>query len=71
MRRSCGCSERVGAIYHGLLSPLLLGAGAHVAVGHFAGLLAAERRAAPSVRHLSALLSIFVFVVLAKSEELH
>jgi hypothetical protein len=26
--------------YH--LSPLLLGAGAHVAVGHFAGLLAAE-----------------------------
>jgi hypothetical protein len=71
MRRSCGCSEGLGATYHGLLSPLLLGAGAHVAIGHFAGLLSAEKRAAPSVWYLSASSSIFVFVVLANSEKLH
>jgi hypothetical protein len=55
IRRWCGSSEGLGATYHGLLSPLLLGAGARVSVGHFAGLLAAKRRTAPSVWHLSAL----------------
>jgi hypothetical protein len=69
---SCGYSEGLGATYHGLLSPLLLGAGDCVAVGHFAGLLATERRAALSVWYLVGVSSrIFVVVVLAKCEGPH
>jgi hypothetical protein len=39
LRRKCACSKSVRATYH--VSQLLPGAGAHVAVGHFAGLLSA------------------------------
>jgi hypothetical protein len=42
-----GSSKVVGATCHGQLSPLLLGAGEHVALGHYAGVLAAGRRDAP------------------------
>jgi hypothetical protein len=71
MRRRYSCFEGSSATYHGLLSPLLLGARARVSVGHFAGLLAAERLAAPSVWHLSVSPSTFVVVVLAKCKEHH
>jgi hypothetical protein len=60
----------VGARYHGLLSPHLLGAKEHVTVGHFAASLAAERRAAPSVWHPGVSSSIFVVIILEKCEEL-
>jgi hypothetical protein len=50
------------------LNSLLLEAGERVAVGHFAGLLAAERRANPSVWHPGVSPSIFFGVaVLAMS----
>ena len=47
---------------------------ARFSVGHFAGLLAAERRAAPLVWHRNVSLSfvvVVVVVVLVNSEELH
>jgi hypothetical protein len=59
----------VCATHHGVLSPLLLGAGVHVTVDHFVGLLAAERYSAPSVWHLSASSCIFLVAVLAKCEK--
>ena len=71
MRRKCGCSEGMGATYHGLLSPLLLGAGAHDTVGHFAGLLAAVRLTVPSVLHLGVSSGVFVVFILTKCEELY
>ena len=37
MRRKVFCSKGVGATYNSLLSPLLLGAGAQLSVGHIAG----------------------------------
>jgi hypothetical protein len=58
--------SREGAIYHGLLSPLLLGARAHIYIGQFAYFQAAERRAAPSVWHLGVSPSILFVLVLAK-----
>jgi hypothetical protein len=45
--------------------------GTYVTAGHFAGLLAAERRTAPLWWHLNVLSSIFIVVVLAKCKELH
>jgi hypothetical protein len=42
VRRKCRYSEGVGAAFNGLLSQLLLEAGSHVTVVHFAALLAAE-----------------------------
>ena len=49
VRQKFACSESLGATNHALFSPLLLGAGKHVAIGHFAGLLVAERLSAPSM----------------------
>ena len=49
-----------------IISPLLLGAGALVAVGDFARLLAAERRAAPLVWPQTLRQVLFVVVFLAK-----
>jgi hypothetical protein len=48
IRRKFGCFEGFGATCQVLLSALLIGAAARVFVGHSAGLLAAERRAALS-----------------------
>jgi hypothetical protein len=61
VRRKIGRSEGFGATYFCLFSPLLLGAGAHVVVGHFENLLAAERHTAPSVWHLKKPPSSFCF----------
>jgi hypothetical protein len=70
MRRKFACSESVDAAYHRLLSPLVFGAGELVDAGHFAGFLAAKRRAAPSVWHPGVSSSIYFCCRLAKCEEL-
>jgi hypothetical protein len=70
MRRKFGYSEGVGATYHGLLSPLLLGAGAHVAPSNFAGLQEAEEFAATSAWHLS-VSSIFFVIILESVKNSH
>ena len=47
---------------HALRSPLHLGAGAQVTLNNFAGLLVAEKRAAPSIWHLC--VSWFILLLL-------
>jgi hypothetical protein len=53
-----------------MVSLILLGAGANITLGRFAGLLAAEFRSSSSVWHLDVSSSTFSVVVLAKCEEL-
>ena len=71
MRPKYACSERFGATYHGLLSPLLPGAVENVTEGHFP--VCWRPKGAPLFRcGIQAFRRLFVVVVVfAKFGELH